>query len=298
MRQKAGAEAESRQAALVEAARLRSEAEARRKSDEEALRRRIEEEMRQKADAEAATRRQAADDARARAEAETSARQKAEEADRSGAEAAEAALRFSQVDRQRIQTALTVLGFPTGGSDGVFGPRSREMIAAWQKKAGRAATGYLAADTQAALLRDAGPALARHDEEQRKLADGQRPAATNQQASSMKESVSCEGAHTAQWCRGAYQGFPPSCWKASTTITNGAISGSWTPAGRSETSTFSGRIDSSGDVQITYNGIGQQTNVGGRFTVLMTGKVGGGILNAGGRPGPNGRDFTITIQCR
>ena len=303
------------QAALEESTRLRSEAEARRKFDEEAaLRRKIEDEMRQKAEAEAATRRQAAEDtkrqaaadaatkaslqrqadeeATARTEAETAARLKAEEADRKGAEAAEVALRLSQLDRQRIQVALTALGFATGGSDGVFGPRSREMIAAWQKKAGRAVAGYLTTDTQAALLRDAGPALARNDDKQRKLADEQRPAATNQQASSMKDAISCEGARTAQWCRGAYQGFPPSCWKAPTTISNGAISGNWTPAGRSDSSTFSGRIDAGGGVQITYNGIGQQTNVGGHFTVLMTGKVGGGTLNAGGecwRPSRNER---------
>ena len=36
-------------------------------------------------------------------------------------------------DRQRLQLALTSLGFDTRGTDGFFGPRSREMIAAWQK---------------------------------------------------------------------------------------------------------------------------------------------------------------------
>ena len=315
------------QAALAEASRLRAEADARRKSDEEiALRRRIEEEMRQKADADEAARRQAAEDAkrqaatertaeaaaqaaarqqaeneaRSRAEVETAVRLKAEEADLKGAEAAETSLHLGQLDRQRIQVALTALGFLTGGSDGVFGARSREMIAAWQKKAGRAATGYLTADTQAALLREGGPALARYDEEQRKLAGGQpAAAATGQQASSAKGAASCEGTYNAQWCRGAYQGFPPSCWNvAATTISNGAISGSWMSPGATDRSTFSGHIDASGDVQITYNGIGQQTNINRHFTVLMTGRVGGGVLTAAGRPGPNGRDFTVTIRCR
>jgi peptidoglycan hydrolase-like protein with peptidoglycan-binding domain len=275
----------------------------RQKADAEAAtRRQTAEDAKRQAAADAAAQRQAEDEAKAKVEAETAARLKAEEADRKGAEGAEAALRLSQLDRQRIQIALTALGFPTGGSDGVFGPRSREMIAAWQKKAGRAATGYLATDTQSALLRDAGPAVTRFDEEQRKLADGQRngqrPLAADQQSSLTKSSLSCEGVHSAQWCRGAYLGFPPSCWKTSATISNGSISGSWTPTGSSHTSTFSGRIDAGGGVQITYNGVGQQTNVGGHFTVLMTGMVSGGILNAGGRPGPNGRDFTITMQCR
>ena len=127
-------------AALEEAARLRTEAETRRKADEEvALRRKIEEEMRQKAEADeaarrhaaeeakrqveaqAAAQRQAEEEAKSKAEAEAAARLKAEEADLKGAEAAEVALRLTQPDRQRIQVALTALGFVTGGSDGVFG---------------------------------------------------------------------------------------------------------------------------------------------------------------------------------
>ena len=134
------------------------------------MRRRIEEEVRQKTAADEAARRQAAEEAARKAEADAAERLKAAEADRSGAEAAEAALRLGTADRQRIQVALTALGYPTTRSDGVFGPRTREMIAAWQKKVGRAATGYLTADAQAALLRDAGPAVARWDEEQRATA--------------------------------------------------------------------------------------------------------------------------------
>ena len=65
----------------------------------------------------------------------------------------------------------------TGATDGVFGPRSREMIAAWQKKNGRAATGFISAETQRDLLRDAQPALTRYDDEQKKAADPQNQAA-------------------------------------------------------------------------------------------------------------------------
>ena len=150
-------------AALEEAARLRTDAETRRKADEEAaLRRKVEEEMRQKVEAEDAARRLAAEEskrqgeaqrqaeaeAKSKSEAEAVARLKAEEADLKAAEAAEVALRLTQPDRQHIQVALTALGFATGGSDGVFGQRSREMIAAWQRKSGRAATGYVSGDTQ------------------------------------------------------------------------------------------------------------------------------------------------------
>ena len=319
----------AQQAALDEAARLRSEAEARRKADEEiamrrrieeemrqktaaeeaarrqaaeevarkadeeiAMRRRIEEEVRQKTAAEEAARRQAAGEAARKAEAEAAERLKAAEADRSGAEAAEAALRLSTADRQRIQVALTAMGYPTTRSDGVFGPRTREMIAAWQKKTGRAATGYLTADAQAALLRDAGPAVARWDEEQRTLAA--RPAAP---APPARSGASCDGTFTARWCRGAYQGFPPSCWNAPATIVNGAISGGWTSSGSSQRQTFDGRIDGSGGVQITYNGVGAQTHVNLPFVVLMTGTVSDRVLKAAGRAGSAGRDFTMTIQC-
>jgi serine/threonine protein kinase len=205
-------------AALEEAARLRTEAEMRRKADQEAaLRHKIEEEMRQKMEAQDAARRQAEAEAKSKGEAETAVRLKAEEADLKAAEAAEVALRLTQPDRQRIQVALTALGFATGGSDGVFGQRSREMIVAWQRKSGRAATGYVSGDTQTALLREAAPALTRYDEEQRKLAETHQPSA-KEQASSANGSGRCEGTYSSEWCRGAFQGFPPSCWHVPMTV--------------------------------------------------------------------------------
>ena len=110
--------------------------------------------------------------------------------------------------------------------------------------------------------------------------------------------MSCEGTHTAQWCRGAFQGFPPSCWNVTATISNGVISGSWTSQGSTERQTFAGNVDAGGNVRLTYNGIGQQTYVNQHFTVLMTSRVEGNVLSVAGRAGTNGRDFTATIQCR
>ena len=325
--------------ALEEAARLRAEAEARRKADEEAaLRARIEQEMRDKAAAEEAARQKAAADAKlqaeadaaakakadaeaaAKAEEEAAARQRAAEADRKGAEAAEAALRLSPLDRQRLQVALTSLGFATGGVDGVFGARSREMIGDWQKKAGHAATGYLTHDQQTALLREAAPALARYDEEQKKLAQSPpppaAPPASPPPAASPAPSPSmaaappaaappaarggqCEGTYRSQWCRGAYQGFPPNCWSASMTIRNGEVSDSWvSQADTSQRNIVRGRIDAAGNVALTYNGIGQQTHVNQQFVAQMSGRVVDGVLTAAGRAGPNGRDFNVTVRCR
>lgn len=69
----------------------------------------------------------------------------------------EEALHLIPADRQRIQVILTSLGYDTRSSDGTFGQRSREMIAAWQKARGHAATGYLTAAQVPALLREAPP---------------------------------------------------------------------------------------------------------------------------------------------
>lgn len=314
--------------ALEETARLRAEAEARRKADEEAaLRARIEQEIRDKAAAEEAARQKAAADAKLQAEAaakaqeEGAARQRAAEADRKGAEAAEMALRLGPLDRQRIQVALTALGFATGGVDGVFGARSREMIGDWQKKAGHAATGYLTQDQHTALLREAAPALARYDEEQKKLAQSPPPppaaappapsaAAPSSPSPSTSPSTAaappaagagrqCEGTYRSQWCRGAYQGFPPNCWYASMTIRNGEVSDSWvSQADTSQRNLVRGRIDANGNVSLTYNGIGQQTHVNQQFVALMSGRVVDGVLTAAGRAGPNGRDFNVTVRCR
>jgi peptidoglycan hydrolase-like protein with peptidoglycan-binding domain len=304
-------------AALDEAARLRAEAEARRRSDEEAaLRRKIEDEMRQKAEAEEASRRQAAEEATRRAEAQAAAQRQAdeeakskaaaeaartEEANAKTAEAAETALRLTLSDRQRLQVSLSALGFATGSTDGVFGPRSREMIAAWQKKNGRAATGYVSAETQRELLRDAQPALARYGEEQKKAAETRNQASAASTAPGLAAkggSEQCEGSISSQWCRGAFQGFPSSCWNVPMTIRNGAISGSWTPPGDTEAQTFSGRIGPGGEVSITYNGIGRQTYVNQHFTAALSGTVASGVLTASGRAGANGRDFSVRAQCR
>ncbi len=159
-RQKAAAE----EAARVQAERQKAEEAARQKAAAEeaarvqAERQKAEEAARQKAAAEEAARAQAARVQAEQQRAEEAARQKAaaEEAVRqtSNAQAGEVALGLTSADRQRLQFALTSLGFDTRGSDGVFGPRSREMIAAWQKQRGLPDTGYVSGEQQAALLRE------------------------------------------------------------------------------------------------------------------------------------------------
>jgi peptidoglycan hydrolase-like protein with peptidoglycan-binding domain len=160
-----------------ELARLRAEAAARDKAAaEEAQRQKIEAETRSKIEAEMAEKKRAEEEARQKAETEADARRRAEEQTRQAAEAGETALRLSLVDRQRVQVALTALGFATNGTDGTFGARSREMIAAWQKARNQPATGYLTGTQNQALLREAAPALAKYDDDQRKAEEAKKKA--------------------------------------------------------------------------------------------------------------------------
>ena len=160
----ARAQAERQQADA--AARVKAEAEAKQKAEADAkqlaeaeARQKIEAEAKQKADAEA----------KQKADADAAAL-----ADRKAAETAETALRLSLTDRQRVQVALTSLGFDTRGADGAFGPRSRDMVAAWQKARNQPATGFLSGPQNQALLREAAPALQKYDEEQKKKEDDEK----------------------------------------------------------------------------------------------------------------------------
>jgi serine/threonine protein kinase/peptidoglycan hydrolase-like protein with peptidoglycan-binding domain len=155
--QQAAEEARRMAAADAETKRLADEAQARAAAD------------RQLTEQEA-TRKEAAD-AKQQADAQAAAA-----ADKKSAEAAETSLRLGFADRQRIQAALTSLGFDTHGNDGMFGPRSREMIAAWQSARNQPSTGFLNASQYQALLREAQPAIARFDDEQKKQADDKKKA--------------------------------------------------------------------------------------------------------------------------
>ena len=160
-RQQAAAEEAHRKA--DQDARTAAAAEARRAADQEAREQEArEKEAREKAIAEEEAR---------KAEAEVEKARLAAASERTAAETAEAMLHLGAVDRQRIQAALTAQGFDTHGTDGVLGPRSREMIAAWQTAHGLWATGFLDAVQRQRLLGDSAAAVARFDAEQKKAAD-------------------------------------------------------------------------------------------------------------------------------
>ena len=66
-------------------------------------------------------------------------------------EAVEAALGLMRRDRKLIQHGLTALELNVGLADGVFGPRTRRAVSAWQESKGYPVTGYLTGEQVAAL---------------------------------------------------------------------------------------------------------------------------------------------------
>ena len=150
---------------------------------EAARRRRIEEETRLKVEAELAARQREQDAARQKAEADAAAARQATDGDKKAAEVAESGLRFTQLDRQRIQVGLTALGFDTASTNGSFSVRTRDQIAAWQKSHNYPSTGYLNGVENQALLREAAPAVSRFDDEQKRREEERARVATTATAS-------------------------------------------------------------------------------------------------------------------
>lgn len=153
------------QRAAEEAAQLKAEAEATalREAEEAAVK---------KAEADAANKQQAdqalavATDRREQAEAEArAAAAKTPPTLKEQAETAEKDLRLEPADRRRLQVALTSLGFDTRGDDGVLGPRSREMIANWQKARNQPPTGFVTQTQRQALLQESAAALSKAKED-------------------------------------------------------------------------------------------------------------------------------------
>jgi peptidoglycan hydrolase-like protein with peptidoglycan-binding domain len=83
-------------------------------------------------------------------------------------EKVEAALNLSEQDRKKVQVALNSLGHPLPTATGVFGPRTRGMIAAWQKAQRLPETGYLTESQVSTLWQQSAPALARYNQVQQK----------------------------------------------------------------------------------------------------------------------------------
>jgi serine/threonine protein kinase len=198
--QREASDARARREAAEEAARkIESEMAALRQTEEAARRKAaVDAEEQRKAEAALALahreRKQVQADAKAKAELEARQKEKAgaqelaeaqardkeakakAEADKKAAETTEASLRLSLADRQHVQVALTALGFNTSGSDGAFGPRTREMIGNWQKSRSQNVTGFLTGAQSQDLQQAAAPAIAKFDADQKKLEEDKKKA--------------------------------------------------------------------------------------------------------------------------
>ena len=70
----------------------------------------------------------------------------------SDAAVVEAALELARDERRRVQQGLTASGFNPGLVDGLFGEGTRSALREWQASRGKAATGYLDAESAKTLL--------------------------------------------------------------------------------------------------------------------------------------------------
>jgi serine/threonine protein kinase/peptidoglycan hydrolase-like protein with peptidoglycan-binding domain len=184
------ADADARLRAQADAEAQEAAAQAKQRAEEADARLRAETEAKQKAQADAEAQKAAAD-AKQKADAEAAAQKLA-------AETAETALRLGPSDRQHIQVALTSLGFDTRGFDGVLGPRSREMIQAWQQAGGNPATGFLTAGQRQALLGQAAAAVAKFDEDEKRKAEAAAKAAAEAAAKAEADARAAEAAARAR----------------------------------------------------------------------------------------------------
>ena len=280
--------------AAIEAARKQQEV-----AEAEAAKRRAAEEELAKLRAAEAARLKAAED-RAKAEQEARLKAEAEEAERKGAEAAETALRFSLPDRQRVQVALTALGFNTGGTDGLFTARTREMIAAWQKAHGALQTGFLSGLQNQTLLKEAAPAVARFDDELKKAAAGPVPTPPPVRPVPESPAVPAPGT-TAEVIDGLWQGSydcqagrdtntaPPFTLQVRVVLIHG--SGAWVPPVIRGTAALG--------LQVTGESVRFTRTVSNpdqtKSDTYLSGRLQGSTITASGRESPFGRNCTVVM---
>lgn len=68
----------------------------------------------------------------------------------------ESLLSLTRSEKREIQRELTLLGYDTRGTDGVFGRNTRTALAGWQADEGEKVTGYITADQLRELRRQTG----------------------------------------------------------------------------------------------------------------------------------------------
>ena len=190
-------------------------------------------------------------------------------------DAVEAALKLADIDRKRIQAALTAKGFDTLGTDGAFGPRTRQMITNWQKSRNEPSTGFLTA-TQAALLSQEGQSALAKIEDDRRKAEAERQKAAAPSAplpapssaspppasaspspppatAASADSLRFDGTWPAQLSCDPSKSAAAYIIHLTLTIRNGEITGHYVGRDGSQTS-FKGRIQPDGSAMIAVDG--------------------------------------------
>ncbi|MDB5666842.1 peptidoglycan-binding protein [Cypionkella sp.] len=70
--------------------------------------------------------------------------------------AIEESIGLTRTQRMQIQRQLTAVGYPTGGADGLWGSKTRDAIARWQKANKLGVTGYVTSRQVSLLAKQAG----------------------------------------------------------------------------------------------------------------------------------------------
>ncbi|MGE0421762.1 MAG: caspase family protein [Reyranellaceae bacterium] len=181
----------------------------------------------------------------------------------------EDALKLDERDRRRIQAALTVQGFDTMGTDGVLGPRTRQMIANWQRSRAEPPTGYLTAAQAASLSKDGDAALARLEEEARR-----KPAPQAAAISPGGPTSSIDGRWGGQICRN------DACRPANIQLAGNRMTG--VAPGKGGPQSIEGSVEQDGQVRVRYFGIAPPgtPRAGSPFDHTLTGKIDGDALTA------------------
>jgi class 3 adenylate cyclase/peptidoglycan hydrolase-like protein with peptidoglycan-binding domain len=269
----------------VAALRAAEEAAQRKAEAEAASLREAEKEAAKKATADAAAKRQAdqalaqATDLRKQAEAEALAA--AAKAAAAPPRLDEEALRLEPADRQRLQVALTSLGFDTRGDDGVFGPRSREMIARWQKAHNQPATGFVTRAQQQALLQEAAAALSTYDEQRRARENARTTVEASAAPQANPPSASADGLWRGTYECGRNGNFMPFTLKPEIRLKDGA--GTWYTASSSATNNHTIGISVSTDganVRVARQSVRSLTGNVTEPVTLMAGRLEGNSIRA------------------
>lgn len=225
-------------------------------------------------------------------------RQATVEEEKRAAEQAEQTLALNDAQRRRTQAALTIKGFDTGGANGVFNPRTRQMIANYQRSRNEPATGFLSAPQYAALIKETQDAVAKQEEDRKRAeAERQRNAPVPAPAAMVVPPASRSGAASPAPAIAQGANRFDGTWTA-TIQCQGDATGA-----RGYTMAASGRVND-GAMHLSRGSLGEPNSLAmtgriapdGSATLQATGKVGNSIYATNGAS--SGTPFAYVVSAR